>query len=136
MTRTIEVRRDSVAMQPPRTREDSLLRAAFLRAENAGALVDSIVAIPASLRLQVGDSLALHQIVQLEARDTAGMAVKGFVPLYMIRPVAAAARLRGGFLVALTEGTATLVITSVRPGPVPTDPLERPVTRVELRVVR
>jgi hypothetical protein len=121
-------------MQPPRTREDSGRQAAFVRAENAGALVDTILATPAALQLRVGDSIAFHQTLHLEARDAAGATVEGFVPLYTVRPVGAA-KLRHGYLVALAEGTTALVITPVRAGAVPPNPLTRPAAKVVVTIV-
>jgi len=124
---------DRAALREPHTREDSLDRAAALRADSAGALVDTIVASPATLHLRVGDSLPFFEALHLEGRDVAGHPVPEYAPVLFI-PRSRAATLRHASIVALAPGNAMLFIRPVRFPPLPPASMRRPLTRVEVIV--
>jgi hypothetical protein len=133
-TRVVEERVDPSALRAaPVTREDSLRRAAYLRADSAAARVDTIVVTPPALRLPAGDSVALGRAVRVQARDAAGLPVEGFVPLYDVQP-SGVARLRAGYVVGGAPGAAVLRIRAVRvTGGAPSTPT-RPLTAVPVTV--
>jgi hypothetical protein len=117
----------------PRTRLDSLRRAANLRADSAAALVDTLIVSPGVVRLAVGDSLRFFDALRVEAHDRAGGLIHGVTPLFRAAP-ATRVRLRHGYLIALAPGSAEVSIQAARfqSGPPRAD--TRPLTRVPLLI--